>query len=134
MKTKKPWYLVVITVILILIPIVSAISNFNQLPEGEKTFDIGSSSEIWNSNIGQLLSSELWATRDAYDSSHILMVPLHYVFVANDEDGIREFELLFAQFSRSELPFGQLNQVQWLYLVSRYLALKSEFGGHVKTP
>lgn len=88
---------------------------------------IGSSDELWQQTVGQVLSQPLWTTRDAYDSGHVLMVPLHTAFVAGDEEAIRAFEILFARFSRQEMPEGQLNQVQWLYLVSRYIALKVEF-------
>jgi len=90
--------------------------------------DIGSSGTLWVNTIGQIIDDALWSTRDAYDTGHIFMVPLHYAFVANDEKAIYDFEKLFARFSRQEEPYGQLNQVHWLYLVSRYLALKIEFG------
>jgi hypothetical protein len=89
---------------------------------------IGSSSELWHDTIDKVIKSPLWSTRDAYDSAHILMVTLHFSFVANDKNAIRSFENLFARFSTQELAFGQLNQVHWLYLTSRYLALKCQFG------
>lgn len=88
----------------------------------------GSSSVEWKKTISLLAKEPLWNDRDAYDASHSLMVPMHYAFFNKDEQGILEFELLMARFALNELPGGQLNQAQWMYLVSRYLALRSQTG------
>ncbi|CAM6286242.1 TPA: hypothetical protein ACTVL7_001432 [Escherichia coli] len=88
---------------------------------------IGSSSDEWNKNITPLTHQSLWDERDAYDASHILMVPMHFAFVTTDTKGIEQFEHLMSRFAKQELPGGQLNQAQWMYFVTRYLALKTEF-------
>ncbi|WJM94979.1 hypothetical protein QEP73_15465 [Pseudomonas defluvii] len=89
--------------------------------------EIGSSSDEWNKTIATLIKEPLWNLRDAYDASHTLMVPMHFAFASADIKGIKQFEYLMSKFARQELPGGQLNQAQWLYFVTRYLALKAEF-------
>jgi hypothetical protein len=56
------------------------------------------------------------------------MVPLHYAFATKDQAGIRDFETLMSRFAMQELKGGQLEMAQWMYLVSRYLSLRVEFG------
>jgi hypothetical protein len=90
--------------------------------------DLGSSSSEWRKFVSILTKEELWTERDAYDASHLLMIPMHYAFFASDEGGIFEFETLVSRFAVNELPGGQLNQAQWMYFVSRYLALRSQTG------
>lgn len=89
--------------------------------------NIGSSSEEWKKTVAPLTNEPLWSLRDAYDASHVLMVPMHFAFVAGDKEGVDQFEHLISQFTQQELPGGQLNQAQWLYFVTRYLALRTEF-------
>lgn len=91
------------------------------------TSKIGSSSEEWEKTVAKLTSEDLWSIRDAYDSSHILMIPMHFAFATADIKGIEQFEHLISRFSKQKLPDGQLNQAQWLYFVTRYLALRAEF-------
>lgn len=88
----------------------------------------GSSSPEWNKFISILTNEALWTERDAYDASHSLMIPMHYAFMARDKKGVSEFEILMSRFAINELPGGQLNQAQWMYFVSRYLALRSQVG------
>lgn len=52
---------------------------------------------------------------------------MHFAFVTTDTKGIEQFEHLMSRFAKQELPGGQLNQAQWMYFVTRYLALKTEF-------
>jgi hypothetical protein len=86
----------------------------------------------WNNFIKPLSSQRLWSERDAYDASHIMMVPMHYAFYIGDKNKIADYENLMMNFSRNELPGGQLNQVQWMYLVSRYIVLKYEHNLPIK--
>lgn len=86
-----------------------------------------SSHPVWASTISRLVQDPLWRDRDAYDASHALMVPMHYAFASNDARGISEFEGLFARFAAQEPPAGRLTQAQWMYFVSRYLALRGAF-------
>ncbi|WP_146146924.1 hypothetical protein [Pseudomonas sp. BBP2017] len=88
---------------------------------------IGSASDAWKKNISTLTVEPLWNARDAYDASNTLMIPMHFAFVAGDKKGIKQFETLMSRFASQELPGGRLNQAQWIYFVSRYLALRSEF-------
>ncbi|WP_412481689.1 hypothetical protein [Pseudomonas asiatica] len=89
--------------------------------------EIGSSSEEWRKTISLLTREPLWKARDAYDASHVLMTPMHFAFAVGDTKGVKEFEYLMDRFARQELPGGQLNQAQWMYFVTRYLALRVEF-------
>lgn len=88
---------------------------------------VGSSSAEWKRTVSILTKEPLWNERDAYDASHVLMIPMHYAFVAGDEEGVKQFEELMSRFARQELSGGQLNQAQWVYFISRYLALRAEY-------
>ena len=66
----------------------------------------------------------MWIERDAYDASHVLMIPSHYAFLSQDKEGISDFEVLMTRFAVNELPTDQLHQAQRMYFVSRYLVLK----------
>ncbi|MDF3173544.1 hypothetical protein ACF8Q9_22070 [Pseudomonas sp. TYF_15] len=105
----------------------SAPTESTESMENHITSKIGSSSEEWNKTVATLTNEPLWNSRDAYDASHTLMVPMHFAFAAGDTKGVEQFEHLMSQFTQQELPSGQLNQAQWLYLVTRYLALRAEF-------
>lgn len=89
--------------------------------------DMGSSSAGWKKYISVLVREPLWSARDAYDGSHILMTPMHFAFSSGDKNGVKQFEYLMGQFASRELPSGQIIQAQWIYFVTRYLALRSEF-------
>lgn len=100
----------------------------------QKYQDFGSNNEIWKSTIDILLKEQLWSTRDAYDTGHILMIPLHYAFFKKDKYAINQFASFFHRFSTRELPQGQLNQVHIIYLASRYLALRKKCGFSLDNP
>lgn len=88
----------------------------------------GSLSPEWTQFISTLTRESLWTQRDAYDASNALMIPMHYAFLTRDKKGISEFETLMSRFAINELPGGQLNQAQWMYFVSSYLALRCQTG------
>jgi len=87
-----------------------------------------SDNERWQETVGRLLKEPLWKTRDAYDAGHILMIPLHHAFMTSDSTAMKDFEIFFKKMARAELPEGQLNQVQIIYLASQYLSLKKKYG------
>ncbi len=83
---------------------------------------------LWNDFIVKLVNKSLWTDKYAYNAGHLMMIPLHYAFLTNDKDKIKDFELLFNNFNKEGyVPSGHLVSVHWMYLVSRYLALKTEF-------
>jgi hypothetical protein len=84
--------------------------------------------KLWKKFVGELAQQDIWNQRDAADSSEIMMVPLHFAYRANFQEGISDFQKIMSRFSRSELPGGQLNQASWVYLVSQYLSLKTDLG------
>ncbi len=73
--------------------------------------------KLWSKSVQEWVTKPLWSDELSYNSSHVLMVPLHYAFLTNDKNKIRDFELLFDNFNREGgLSGGGLNQVQWMYL------------------
>lgn len=80
--------------------------------------------------ILELLSDPLWTERDAYDAGHYLMIPLHYAVWQEDEALLgafrRHFQALLAAYHAGEVNLPTLHELQYLTLVSRYLALVSD--------
>lgn len=90
---------------------------------------IDKSLEINSSVFIDYLNDTLWSKRDAYDAAHILMIPLHYAVKSNDDVLLNAFESHFAKFYKAykanEVLIEGLNELQYLSLFSRYLALTS---------
>lgn len=76
----------------------------------------------------ELLRDPIWRDRDAYDAAHFLMVPMHEAFQAGKLRRIAEFRIFFdrAHQNRDELVKGRLSRLQFLYLISRFVALESK--------
>ena len=81
-----------------------------------------------HSALLQLLQQPLWLSRDAYDTAHTLMVPLHAAFGKGDLTLIAGFDAFFAAYSAdaASLPPGRLDRLQFLYFVSRYISLSAQ--------
>lgn len=121
-------YRLALSLFLVMGVITSVSSPANAVQDStSETLEIGSSNAVWKQTVSILTRESLWSERDAYDASHVLMIPMHFAFVTDDVEGVKQFENLMARFARQELSGGQLNQAQWIYLVSRYLALRAEF-------
>ena len=90
------------------------------------------SAETINNNqkiIEVLTKQQLWSNRDAYDSSHVLMIPMHYSFMTNNKKNIESFNYLFENFNKNKIDLLELNlldQVHWLYFLSNYLVLSGK--------
>lgn len=90
------------------------------------------SQNLWADTIGELLGQQLWTDRDIYDASHNLMIPMHLAFSSDEyarwqADYASFFEAFLVAWQQSEFTVeGALNRGQFLWLVSRYLRLKSE--------
>lgn len=54
---------------------------------------------LYAQTVSQLLTQDLWTSRDMYDASHYLMVPMHYAFSSGNDEKMAEFH----QFSRAFL-------------------------------
>lgn len=83
---------------------------------------------LWENTIKRMLENHLWKERDAYDSGHFLMVPLHAVFTLKDQSKINDFHQFFNSFLQNYKKdnFNSLNtltRLQFLYLTSQYLVL-----------
>lgn len=75
----------------------------------------------------QYLNDPLWIERDAYDAGHNLMIPLHWAF-AKDSNQLQKafadhFDRMLEAYASGEIDLGTLNELQYLTLSSRYLAL-----------
>lgn len=104
----------------------SCVVFFKTQSQSPHSIKYTSENELWQETVGTLLKEPLWSTRDAYDAGHVLMIPMHYAFEVKDDNAIKQFQALFNRFSVNELPFGQLNQAQFIYLASSFLALKKK--------
>lgn len=75
----------------------------------------------------QYLDDPLWTDRDAYDAGHNLMIPLHWAFSQNNKQlqtaFAEHFERMLDAYDSGEIDLGTLNELQYLTLASRYLAL-----------
>jgi hypothetical protein len=99
-----------------------------KVPRPSKVSPRQSDSQLWNATISPYLSGELWQQRDAYDAGFHLMVPLHAAFRMRQEKWQREFAGHAQRLvqNRHELPKGQLDRLQYLYVWSRFVVLAAQ--------
>lgn len=100
--------------------------------ENKKMKSIESIETQYKKQLSNVLSEQLWTTRDTYDSCHYLMMPLHYSF-KNDEfiSCRKDFKNLFQRFLKDDKKeFNQCNALtrnHFIYLCSQYLLLSSKY-------
>lgn len=93
--------------------------------------------QLWTSTIEPYLEQPLWLENESYDAGHYLMVPLHAAFQAEDPTWRKQFHTHFASYSEHipELSYAnRLNELQYLYLASNYIALCSSTGEGDRLP
>jgi hypothetical protein len=82
------------------------------------------------SAIDTLLDDSLWIRRDIYDATHFLMIPLHYSFKTPRKT--EPFRNFFEKFLDDKKVYfenpNSLHRLQFCYLVSQYLKLKTQYG------
>lgn len=105
-----------------------AIANMNILDSDKKNKEVVNIDGLWDKTISLILQDDLWLERDAYDTGHFLMVPMHYAFQSKDEKRINEFDEFFKRFSLEDSQekfssLGTLTKLHFLYLTSQYLAI-----------
>lgn len=129
MKKKSFFFYLIISASLIL----SFIGCTNNVDKSKTVYYENNINRYLHLKISQeifveLLQDSLWNKRDAYDASHILMIPLHYAFLKKDDVLIKAFENHFKRmldaYKRDEVKLNNLAELQYLSLVSRYLALE----------
>jgi hypothetical protein len=88
--------------------------------------------ELWSKTMTPLLEQPLWLVRDAYDTTHALMVPMHAAFALGEEQWQAEFAAFFSRLEQvpiEEVYAGYENEeirLQFMYLVSQYLVIHKE--------
>lgn len=105
-------------------------------PNANKSLQVSNyDKQLWHENIHQYLQDPLWISRDIYDASHHLMVPLHAAFLLKERAWQQDFDSHFRRFLKA-YPEGmesgvkqRLNRMHYFYLVSRYLALTFDDSG-----
>lgn len=118
----------------VLIILVIALFFFflSELNSGEKIESIeerqANIDSLWRTTVYEMLQESLWLERDAYDTGHYLMVPMHASFKSKDESRINQFHKFFERFIESykQDNFSSLNaltRLHFLYLTSQYLVL-----------
>lgn len=78
---------------------------------------------LWQKTVEPYLKDPLWKPRDSYDAGHLLMVPLHYAFLAREKKWQTQFIDHFKRFVPQEMGSERLQRLQYLYLASRFLVL-----------
>ena len=86
---------------------------------------------LFEDTILEVLKQDLWTSRDLYDSTTFLLVPMHYAFYSSYDAGICAFADFFARFTQDVAREDQYNfqeaawsnKLQFLYLASQYMAL-----------
>src|SRR5437764_13071812 len=77
------------------------------------------------------LGQDLWKPRDAYDAGHYLMVPLHSAFANRDsaaEEAFSTFIRRFLDTGQTSLPADAETQLQFSYVLSRFVVLADRAG------
>lgn len=91
-----------------------------------------SEDQFTSSIIMDLLDEELWNARDIADASHVLMMPMYYVFKSGNETGIQKYTEFFQRFVHSPAEFSDLSRLQrmqFLYLGTQFMKLGGEVDG-----
>lgn len=99
-------------------------------PTISKNIDYMDENVLWSKVMKEYLKDPLWTDRDMYDAGHNLMVPLHASFKKGNEEWIADFDTHFQKFLREyhvDNEIGLLNKLHYYFVVSRYLALLSEY-------
>ncbi len=86
--------------------------------------------DLWVETVRPLLQAELWNSQNNYDAAHVLMIPLHWTYAINtDAQFTEDFETYFGRFIEQGTLSNETNQLrklQYLYLHSQYLKLKTQ--------
>jgi len=89
--------------------------------------------QLFEKTVKLYLQDDLWEKGLDYDAGHALMVPLHAAFILNINDWRLQFEKHFKRFMeqdrRTFLDLHEeddLARLHYLYLISRFVALKSD--------
>ena len=87
---------------------------------------------LYAQTVSQLLTQDLWTSRDMYDASHYLMVPMHYAFSSGNDEKMAEFHQFFSRFfedinGSDSYNFSEqspsVDLVQFYYWCCEYLRL-----------
>jgi hypothetical protein len=88
--------------------------------------------QLWDLRVRPYLRLELWREELAYDAGQVLQVPLHAAFSLGKTEWIEQFSRHFREFmvhgGRVPRAKSPLNQLQYLYLASRFIALACQTG------
>ncbi len=93
-------------------------------PTNEEVID-----QLWQQTVSQLLTEELWLTRDKYDVSHALMQPMQYAFESQQDEKIQELEAFFLQldtYFEDAISESRGANTQFMYFVSEYLVFQNK--------
>lgn len=88
----------------------------------------------YTQSVHEMLRGPLWQARDAYDSTHFLMVPMWFSYQLGFSNGIQDFNKFFNRFideNGIKTIEGQdkLTQLQFSYFVSWFLILNQGHPG-----
>lgn len=88
--------------------------------------------QLWDLRVRPYLQLRLWREELAYDAGQVLQVPLHAAFSLGKTEWIEQFSRHFREFmvhgGRVPRANSPLNQLQYLYLASRFIALACQAG------
>jgi hypothetical protein len=88
--------------------------------------------KLWAQTVTPLLEQPLWLVRDAYDTTHALMIPMHAAFALDEEQWQTELAAFFLRLEQAPIEAAYVgleneeNRLQFMYLVSQYLVLQKE--------
>lgn len=87
--------------------------------------------ELWAATVQPYLEQPLWLDAEAYDAGNYLMVPLHAAFETSNDEWLEQFDVHFSAYVDhiGDTDYAnRLNEMQYLYLASEYVALSSKAG------
>ena len=96
---------------------------------------------LYNDTVIALLEQELWTSRDAYDASHYLMVPMFYAFRSGESSLIEAYARFFARFAE-EVGNGtsaftsieDLSKLQFHFFATQFMVLCALHGRQELVP
>lgn len=96
---------------------------------------------LYNDTVIALLEQELWTSRDAYDASHYLMVPMFYAFRSGESSLIEAYARFFARFAEEVgsgtsafTSIGDLDKLQFHFFATQFMVLCALHGRQELVP
>lgn len=101
----------------------------------EYSIDVCDEQTMYQKYVQTLLEEKLYDSRDAYDTCHYMMIPMHYAFQTENAEYIEMFKKNMEEFANMSATdkkgfenVSEVDRIQYMYFVTEYMYLCTEAG------